>query len=408
MPEKTYRALLQKSPRSSFAQKAPQMDIRGFFGGPPAPKRTAAATQEKTESPAKRLASAGQDQAETASPRRATVHAVVAAPEKIEPVAKRLAAAAAPGHPEKKVASPSPRRVVERPAAPVVLPSQAAEMWPDRHRPRNLREIVGNQGAVQKLLDWLKTWDKVHLHGGAPSDALRTSGGGPRGHGQGAAARAALLSGPPGIGKTTTAQLVCREAGLTPIEFNASDTRSKNALQLRVSQMVQSHSVSSGGARLANCCLIMDEVDGMSGGDRGGMAELILVIKKSKVISALVYYPSPRHSKVTRCRFRLSASAMMRSHPKFARCATTASICRIAGTLSGSGCAVALTDSGGGGTQADGAAGGRATDGGGAHRGLGDRQGGHGAAGRVDARRHPAGAAHAAAVGDAIALTLAG
>lgn len=27
----------------------------------------------------------------------------------------------------------------------------------------------------------------------------------------------------------------------------------------------------------------MDEVDGMSSGDRGGMAELILLIKKSKV-----------------------------------------------------------------------------------------------------------------------------
>ena len=29
--------------------------------------------------------------------------------------------------------------------------------------------------------------------------------------------------------------------------------------------------------------IIMDEVDGMGGGDRGGMAELILLIKKTKV-----------------------------------------------------------------------------------------------------------------------------
>ena len=30
-------------------------------------------------------------------------------------------------------------------------------------------------------------------------------------------------------------------------------------------------------------CLIMDEVDGMSGGDRGGVGELITTIKRSRV-----------------------------------------------------------------------------------------------------------------------------
>lgn len=30
-------------------------------------------------------------------------------------------------------------------------------------------------------------------------------------------------------------------------------------------------------------CLVMDEVDGMSGGDRGGMQELIALIKSTRV-----------------------------------------------------------------------------------------------------------------------------
>lgn len=55
--------------------------------------------------------------------------------------------------------------------------------------------------------------------------------GGGGGGGDGAGFRAALLSGPPGIGKTTTATLVCKEAGFTFFETNASDSRSKKILQ---------------------------------------------------------------------------------------------------------------------------------------------------------------------------------
>ena len=41
----------------------------------------------------------------------------------------------------------------------------------------------------------------------------------------------ALLSGPPGIGKTTTAVLVGKESGRHVMEMNASDTRSKKSLE---------------------------------------------------------------------------------------------------------------------------------------------------------------------------------
>lgn len=45
--------------------------------------------------------------------------------------------------------------------------------------------------------------------------------------------RAVLITGSPGIGKTTSAHLCAKLAGYTPIELNASDARSKKLVEVR-------------------------------------------------------------------------------------------------------------------------------------------------------------------------------
>jgi replication factor C subunit 1 len=85
--------------------------------------------------------------------------------------------------------------------------------------------------------------------------------------------------------------LVAREAGRDVIEFNASDVRSKNALQSGLGDITGSRTLEFASKRAGGApskhrtkrCVIMDEVDGMGGGDRGGIASLIQLIKHSQV-----------------------------------------------------------------------------------------------------------------------------
>lgn len=96
-----------------------------------------------------------------------------------------------------------------------------------------------------------------------------------------------MLSGPPGIGKTTSAHLAVKEVGYDYFELNASDTRNKRGLHENVADALSSKSLvfNKGTEELARKhVLIMDEVDGMSGNeDRGGVQELIALIKSSRV-----------------------------------------------------------------------------------------------------------------------------
>ncbi|XP_019849550.1 PREDICTED: replication factor C subunit 1-like [Amphimedon queenslandica] len=152
-------------------------------------------------------------------------------------------------------------------------------LWVDKYAPASVKGIIGQQGGksnANKLLEWLKVWHKYH---GVSASTRKLTG-------EGVFHKAALLSGPPGIGKTTTAVLVCKELDYTFTELNASATRSRKSLQQFVTDSLSSHSMDSyitGGSQRHHV-LIMDEVDGMAGNeDRGGVMELIQLIKTSRV-----------------------------------------------------------------------------------------------------------------------------
>ncbi|XP_048219930.1 replication factor C subunit 1 isoform X2 [Perognathus longimembris pacificus] len=164
-------------------------------------------------------------------------------------------------------------------------------LWVDKYKPTSLKTIIGQQGdqsCANKLLRWLRNWHKT-----SPEEKKHVAKFGKcAGKDDGSSFKAALLSGPPGIGKTTTASLVCQELGYSYVELNASDTRSKNSLKAIVAESLNNTSIKgfySGGpdgaaSGSAKHALIMDEVDGMAGSeDRGGIQELIGLIKHTKI-----------------------------------------------------------------------------------------------------------------------------
>jgi len=173
-------------------------------------------------------------------------------------------------------------------------------MWTERYRPRTVKDLVGNQGLVDQLYEWLKDWDEVVLRGNKKQVPFR--------HGQSWTdvpnmnARAALLSGPPGIGKTSAARIICKSLGYEVVEQNASDTRNKSAIEhgikdlsgnktldyFSVSGVKKAHdntnslAAAVGGFATQKSVIIMDEVDGVGAGDRGGISALIKIIKETK------------------------------------------------------------------------------------------------------------------------------
>lgn len=77
-----------------------------------------------------------------------------------------------------------------------------------------------------------------------------------------------LLSGPPGLGKTTLAHVLARQAGYQVHEVNASDDRTGKVVEERIRNALESRALSGAGGMSGNrpTCVVVDEVDGAGGG----------------------------------------------------------------------------------------------------------------------------------------------
>ncbi|KAH7399132.1 replication factor RFC1 C terminal domain-containing protein [Phaeosphaeria sp. MPI-PUGE-AT-0046c] len=170
-------------------------------------------------------------------------------------------------------------------AAQSAGPEVDSRLWTTKYAPTTLTQICGNKATVEKIQRWLQRFPKNVKTG------FKLAG--PDGSG---VFRAIMLHGPPGIGKTTAAHLVAKLEGYDIVERNASDTRSKKLIEEGLRGVLSTNSLhgyfAGDGQKVDSAkkklVLIMDEVDGMSAGDRGGVGALAAVCKKTEVPMILI------------------------------------------------------------------------------------------------------------------------
>ena len=165
-------------------------------------------------------------------------------------------------------------------------PVKSDDDWAERYRPSTLSEMEGNGDKIRRVRIWLEGWDS----GKTPKK------------------RGLLLSGPPGVGKTTLAHAIAKEKGWSIVELNASEQRNAAAIRssaTRGSQYVSLENFSRESGIAGKTVILLDEVDHLSGGfsqvseerihntmvseegtvlkgDSGGKAELLNLLNKTE------------------------------------------------------------------------------------------------------------------------------
>ena len=125
-------------------------------------------------------------------------------------------------------------------------------MWSEKYRPNNFLDLIGNEESRKLFVEWFTNWKK--------------------------GTKPILLVGPPGIGKTTLANIAAKQFGYDLISINASDVRNKKNINEILTPVLGNQTV------LGTPMIFIDEVDGIHGrADYGGGEAIIKILKEPTV-----------------------------------------------------------------------------------------------------------------------------
>ena len=127
-------------------------------------------------------------------------------------------------------------------------------MWFARFRPKHLDEVIGNQDSIKKIKVWALKWEK------------------------GEKQKPLILYGPPGVGKTLVSELIGKEMDWDIIMLDSSEHRDKNKLKKDIERHLKYRSIFN-----KKKILIIDDIEGFTEEDRGGITELKKIITKNEI-----------------------------------------------------------------------------------------------------------------------------
>ena len=131
--------------------------------------------------------------------------------------------------------------------------------WTEKYRPLTTAQILGNEETVSAFKAWMKQWTLKRK----PT-------------------KAALLVGPPGVGKTTLARAAANDYEFNVVELNASDVRTEKAIKNILAPATSSGTLDSFSTGARGNLVLLDEVDGVFGReDRGGLGAILTTIKRA-------------------------------------------------------------------------------------------------------------------------------
>ena len=94
---------------------------------------------------------------------------------------------------------------------------------------------------------------------------------------------AILLEGPPGVGKTTIAYALANDLNMEVIETNASDIRTKAALESKLRETTKSRGIMDFVVQSKKKIILIDEIDGIYGvTDRGAVPTILKLIENTQ------------------------------------------------------------------------------------------------------------------------------
>jgi DNA polymerase III delta prime subunit len=177
-----------------------------------------------------------------------------------------------------------------------------SKLWVDKYAPSTFSDLLSDEKTNRNVLIWLKEWSgtvfgerfenplpRPRFDGTgrfSSPNTQSTHSSGTLGSIAGVAGAVVgekvakdrpdqlciLLSGPPGIGKTTLAHIIAKQAGFEAVEFNASDDRTASTFMPKVLDVVGTESRFGSSKPKA---LIIDEIDGAIGGEGKGAIDAL-------------------------------------------------------------------------------------------------------------------------------------